>query len=243
MLYAVCRKADKAKDRPEGNGPGRCLRPVLWEFPIQVDFTHQRKLFIINQKGTLMAEIVAQEVIENKIHVIRGKKVMLDRDLAGLYEVETKVLNQAVKRNAERFPDDFMFQLSPEEAGGSRSQFVTLKRGQNIKYLPFAFTENGVAMLSSVLNSARAIQVNIQIMRAFVRIRNLIADNTELRKAIEQHEKRLNNLDRQIQIGFAALKNLLQPGPQPGTPPQLPAKEYSPDTGKKMGFGKASGKK
>ncbi len=190
-----------------------------------------------------MAEIVAQEVIENKIYVIRGKKVMLDRDLAGLYEVETKVLNQAVKRNAERFPDDFMFQLSPEEAGGSRSQFVTLKRGQNIKYLPFAFTENGVAMLSSVLNSARAIQVNIQIMRAFVRIRNLIADNTELRKAIEQHEKRLNNLDRQIQIGFAALKNLLQPGPQPATPPQLPAKEYSPDKGKKMGFGKASGKR
>jgi len=220
------------------------LPSCSWEYLIQVGFTYQRKLFIINQKGTLMAEIVAQEVIENKIHVIRGKKVMLDRDLSDLYGVETRTLNQAVQRNGTRFPDDFMFQLTADEAESLRSQIVisNSRRGGR-RYLPYAFTEYGVAMLSSVLNSERSIQINIQIMRAFVRIRNLIADNTELRKAIEQHEKRLNNLDRQIQIGFAALKNLLQPGPQPGTPPQLPAKEYSPDTGKKMGFGKASGKK
>ena len=186
-----------------------------------------------------MAEIVAQEVIENKIHVIRGKKVMLDRDLSELYKVETKVLNQAVKRNIERFPDDFMFQLTPEETEALRSQFVTSNIGRGgRRYFPYAFTENGVAMLSTVLNSARAIQVNIQIMRAFVRIRNLIADNTDLRKTIEHHEKRLDNIDRQIQNGFDALKSILQPEPE--TTPQLPAKEYSPAKEKKMGFGKAS---
>ncbi|MBI4652387.1 ORF6N domain-containing protein [Candidatus Desantisbacteria bacterium] len=107
-------------------------------------------------------EVVSQYQIENKILFIRNKKVMLDKDLAVLYEVETRVLNQAVKRNIKRFPLDFMFQLSQEEVSElSRSQFVILKRGKNIKYLPYVFTENGVAMLSSVLNSERAIQVNI----------------------------------------------------------------------------------
>ena len=186
-----------------------------------------------------MAEIVAQEVIENKIHVIRGKKVMLDRDLSALYGVETRTLNQAVQRNGTRFPDDFMFQLTADEAESLRSQIVisNSRRGGR-RYLPYAFTEYGVAMLSSVLNSERAIQVNIQIMRAFVRIRNLIADNTDLRKTIEHHEKRLDNIDRQIQNGFNALKSILQPEPE--TTPQLPAKEYSPAKEKKMGFGKAS---
>ncbi len=136
-----------------------------------------------------------------------------------------------------------MFHLTQEEAEVSRSQFVILKRGQNIKYLPNAFTENGVAMLSSVLKSARAIQINIQIMRAFVRIRNLVADNAELRKAIEHTERRLDVHDRQIQVAFAALKSILQPEPNPEKPPVLPPKEYSPDKGKKMGFGKASGKR
>jgi len=136
-----------------------------------------------------------------------------------------------------------MFHLTQEEAEVSRSQFVILKRGQNIKYLPNAFTENGVAMLSSVLKSARAIQINIQIMRAFVRIRNLVADNAELRKAIEHTERRLDVHDRQIQVAFAALKSILQTEPNPEKPPVLPPKEYSPDKGKKMGFGKASGKR
>jgi len=116
-----------------------------------------------------------------------------------------------------------------------------LKRGQNIKYLPYAFTENGVAMLSSVLNSAHAIQINIQIMRAFVRMKNLVADNVDLRKAIEHIEKRLDVHDQQIKIAFAALKSILQPEPE--TLPQLPAKEYSPGKEKKMGFGKASVKR
>src|SRR3990167_5227802 len=125
-----------------------------------------------------MTQLIPYEVIERRIFIVRGKSVMLDRDLAKLYGVETRVLNQAVKRNINRFPEDFMFSLTREEIGRisqivirSRSQFVTLKRGQNIKYLPYAFTEQGVAMLSSVLNSERAINVNVQIMRAFVKIR------------------------------------------------------------------------
>ena len=116
--------------------------------------------------------------IESKIFLLRGKNVMLDRDLAALYGVPVKALNQAVKRNIRRFPPDFMFQLTIEEAELLRSQFVTLnddgggkKRGQNIKYLPYAFTEQGVAMLSGVLNSGRAVNVNIQIMRAFVKMK------------------------------------------------------------------------
>lgn len=115
---------------------------------------------------------------------------MLDRDLAMLYGVKTKVLNQAVKRNIARFPDDFMFQLNWDEVTQlSRSQFVTLKKGQNVKYLPYAFTENGVAMLSSVLNSERAIQVNIQIMRTSTKIREMFATHKELRKRSKKWKK------------------------------------------------------
>lgn len=133
------------------------------------------------------------ENIENLILNIRGKQVMLDRDLARLYGVETKVLNQAVKRNIERFPDDFMFQITKEEVNStlfSRSQFVTLKtiRGENIKYLPYAFTENGIAMLSSVLRSSTAIQVNIHIMRAFVSMRRFLYANRDLYNRIETLE-------------------------------------------------------
>jgi hypothetical protein len=184
-------------------------------------------------KGVLMADIAPLVTIESKILSIRNKKVMLDHDLAVLYGVLTKNLNKAVKRNIERFPDDFMFQLTKEEAEEvSRFQNGTLKRGGNIKYLPYAFTENGVAMLSSVLNSVQAIQVNIQIMRAFTRIRNIFTENKELQKVIQHIERRLDVHDRQIQIAFAALKGLLQP------PKWIPEKHYSPDDGKKMGFGK-----
>ena len=154
-------------------------------------------------------EIVPQQVIESKIFIIRGKKVMLDRDLAILYSVETRALNQAVKRNIERFPSDFMFQLSPDEAKElSRSQIVILKRGQNIKYLPYAFTENGVAMLSSVLNSKRAIQVNIQIMRTFTKIRGMFATHKELKQNIEEMEKKY---DYQFKVVFDAIKQLISP--------------------------------
>lgn len=135
----------------------------------------QKGLFDCLPKGEVVVVSVAQ--IESKMFLIRGQKVMLSQHLAALYEVEPKILNQAVKRNIERFPEDFMFQLTEEETALLRSQIVTLKtgRGQHSKYLPYAFTEQGVAMLSSVLRSERAIQVNIEIMRAFVRLRQMLA--------------------------------------------------------------------
>jgi hypothetical protein len=128
--------------------------------------------------------------IEMLIHVIRGQKVMLDRDLAQIYGVETKVLNQATKRNIERFPDDFMFRLTLEEERSLRSQIVTLEngRGKYVKYQPLAFTEQGIAMLSSVLRSSRAVQMNIVIMRAFVRMRELVATSKEFAIRIEKLE-------------------------------------------------------
>lgn len=130
--------------------------------------------------------LIPQEAIQNKIIVLRSKKVMLDRDLAMLYEVEIRALNQAVKRNIQRFPTDFMFQLTKQEADFLRSQFVTLKRGQHFKYLPYAFTENGVAMLSSVLKSEKAININIQIMRAFTKMRAMFEDLQKNRDLIEK---------------------------------------------------------
>ncbi len=148
---------------------------------------------------------------------------MLDKDLALLYGVETKALNQAVKRNLERFPKDFMFQMTKEEIkiwrsqiltsekanpASSRSQIVTLKRGHNLKYVPYAFTEQGIAMLSSVLKSKRAIQVNIQIMRTFTKLRELMSTHKQLRQKIEMME---NKYDHQFKIVFEAIKKLLEP--------------------------------
>ena len=134
------------------------------------------------KKETLI--MVPDELIMSKIYFIRGQKVMLDRDLADLYQVETKRLKEQVRRNIERFPKHFMFELSKEEAEVSRSQFATLKRGENIKYLPYAFTEHGVLMLSNVLKSKRAIAVSIRIIDVFVQLREAFLDNTELRLAI-----------------------------------------------------------
>jgi hypothetical protein len=135
--------------------------------------------------------------------------VLLDADLAALYGVSTKVLNQAVKRNPDRFPGDFMFQLTSEEINSivrPRSQIVTLKRGQNIKYLPYAFTEQGVAMLSSVLRSPRAVEVNIAIMRTFVQLRRLMDSNRDLAKRIDALESRYNE---QFAAVFEAIKHLI----------------------------------
>ncbi len=143
--------------------------------------------------------------ILTKIYLIRGVKVMIDRDLAELYKVETKVLKQAVKRNYTRFPDDFMFELTGDEFEILRSQIVTSRWG-GIRYAPMAFTEQGVAMLSSVLNSERAIQVNIQIMRAFTKLRQMILSYDDLRKKIEAMESKY---DKQFKIVFDALKELL----------------------------------
>ena len=152
--------------------------------------------------------------IEGLIFLIRGKKVMLDRDLALLYGVETKVLNQAVKRNIQRFPEDFMFQLTVQENKILRSQNVTLEQGQYSKYLSYVFTEHGILMLSSVLNSERAIEVNIQIMRTFLRIRELMITHQDLRKKLEEMEKKY---DAQFQIVFKAIRKILYP-PAPRKP-------------------------
>ena len=136
---------------------------------------------------------------ETLIHVIRGRKVMLDEELASLYGVETKAFNQAVRRNIERFPDDFMFQLTMEEAALMRSQFVTTSK-RNIRYQGFAFTELGIAMLSSVLRSPRAIQVNITIMRAFVRLRELMISNKDIAARIEKLEHNHKQTDSIIEV-------------------------------------------
>ncbi len=153
---------------------------------------------------------LSHEAVEKKILFIRGKKVMMDKDLAELYQVPTKALIQAVKRNRNRFPGDFMYQLINKEVIDSRSQIVTLNRGQNIKYLPYAFTEQGVAMLSSVLNSGVAIQVNIHIIRTFVKIREFMFSHKDLELKIEQLE---NKYDQQLQVIFKALKALLNNRP------------------------------
>ncbi len=154
--------------------------------------------------------IVPTERIERTIVVLRGHNVMLDSDLAVLYEVETRALIQAVKRNIDRFPDDFMFQLDPDEAALLRSQSVILEtgRGRHRKYLPYAFTEQGVAMLSSVLRSPRAVQVNIEIMRAFVRLRQILQANADLARKLVALEKKY---DSQFRAVFDAIRELMRP--------------------------------
>jgi hypothetical protein len=160
---------------------------------------------------------VPVEHITQSILVFRGHKVLLDTDLAELYGVPTKVLLQAVRRNQERFPEDFMIQLTAAEWAALRSRIVTLEtgRGQHRKYLPYAFTEQGVAMLSSVLNSARAIAVNIEIMRAFVKLRELLTSNKELARRFDQLEarldKKLTEHDEAIAAILSAIRELMNP--------------------------------
>lgn len=157
-----------------------------------------------------MSDLVPIERIETKIFLIRGQKVMVDRDLACLYGVRTFVLNQAVKRNAERFPEDFMFQLTEEEWLNLKSQIVISSWGGR-RTLPYAFTEQGVAMLSSVLKNKRAIQINILIMRAFTRLKNMIAAHKELAQKIEELENRVDRHDSHIVSIIEAIKKLMEP--------------------------------
>jgi len=159
-----------------------------------------------------MTELVPFEIITDKIFVIRGKRVMLDSDLARLYGMKTAMLKRQVKRNIERFPEDFMFQLTKEEFEKLRCHFGTSKRGGH-RYLPYAFTEQGVAMLSSVLNSRRAIMVNIQIMRAFVKMRYMIFSYKNLKEKLENMEKKY---DKRFKIVFDVLKKLLAPPSKAG---------------------------
>ncbi|MEO6832576.1 MAG: ORF6N domain-containing protein [Chitinophagaceae bacterium] len=166
------------------------------------------------------------QAIQNRIYELRGQRVMLDRDLAALYEVETKAFNQAVKRNNKRFPEDFMFQLTKAEweslrfqfeasnnnANSLRSQIVTLEtsgRGQHSKYMPYAFTEQGVAMLSGILNSDRAINMNIAIMRAFVEIRRAIMLHSDIKEQLREIKERISEHDTQLSGIYDAIENLL----------------------------------
>jgi hypothetical protein len=162
--------------------------------------------------------LIPAERIEKAILLIRGQKVLLDRDLASLYGVQVKVLNQAVKRNLSRFPDDFMFVLTAEEAESLRSQTVTSKSGRGgRRYLPYAFTEQGVAMLSTVLNSERAIEVNIAIMRAFVRLRGIMSTHKGLARKLDELERKLGEHDEKFQVVFEAIRQLMVP---PAAPPK-----------------------
>ncbi len=157
-----------------------------------------------------MSKLVSGEAITSRILLIRGKRVMLDRDLAYLYGVKAIALRQQVKRNAERFPDDFMFQLTRQEAKILVSQNVIPSTRSLGGYLPYAFTEQGVAMLSSVLKSKRAVRVNIQIMRAFTQLRRMLFTNAGLRRKIEEMERKY---DKQFVVVFQAIKQLLESPP------------------------------
>ncbi|MBI5150814.1 MAG: ORF6N domain-containing protein [Candidatus Omnitrophica bacterium] len=171
-----------------------------------------------------MCALVSSDVISQRIFILRGHKVMLSPHLAELYGVEVKALIQTVKRNKDRFPADFMFQLTWNEAEilksqfvtsrgsavkSSRSQNVTLKQGKNVKYLPYAFTEQGVAMLSSVLKSKRAVRVNIAIMRAFVKLREMLSTHKELAFQFKELERRVGKHDEDIQDIFRAIQRLM----------------------------------
>ncbi len=162
-------------------------------------------------------EMVPQESIEQKIFLIRGQKVMLDKDLAELYGVKTKRLNEQVKRNSRRFPEDFMFQLTKEQKEELVANCDRFKALKHSTINPYAFTEQGVAMLSSVLKSDRAIQVNIQIMRVFTRLRQMLATHKELAQKLEEHEQRIEQHDGEIATIFEAIHQLMAP---PVSPPK-----------------------
>lgn len=174
--------------------------------------------YMVNEAPARYSTVAPPDAaITGRIHLIRGQKVMLDRDLAELYGVETKQLKRQVRRNITRFPEDFMFELTGEENELLRSQFGTLKQGAHAKYLPMAFTEQGVAMLSSVLNSEQAILVNIHIIRVFSRMREVLLSHREILQKLEQLEERLSGHDEEIQAIFDHLTELVSPtAPQRG---------------------------
>jgi ORF6N domain len=163
--------------------------------------------------------MIPDELVINKIYLIRGQKVMMDRDLAELYQVETRVLNQAIRRNTDRFPKDFMFQLTKKEFENWKSQIViSNSEKMGLRKRPLAFTEQGVAMLSSVLNSETAIRVNIQIIRVFTRMREMIMTHKDILLQLEKIETKLSAHDEDIQLIFKYLKQLLTPPEQPPRP-------------------------
>lgn len=174
----------------------------------------------VTEKGSKTEPLeLGAPAIESRIFVVRGRQVMIDEDLADLYGVETRVLIQQVKRNAKRFPSDFMFQLTKAEAGALRSQFVTSNEGRGgRRYAPYVFTEQGVAMLSGVLRSDRAIAVNIEIMRTFVELRRVAGSYAAIEKRLKQIERRVGEHDEQLEQIFTALRQLIAPPARPKRP-------------------------
>ena len=158
------------------------------------------------EKGSSVS--IPDEVLMDKIHIIRGLKVMLDRDLSELYEVETKRLKESVRRNIDRFPEDFMFELSEEEDKYFKDNISSGGRGQHPKYPPFAFTEHGVLMLASVLNSGRAAQINIQVVRVFIKMREMLLENRSIHNQLEMIQEKLAEHDEKIILLFEYLKQL-----------------------------------
>lgn len=179
-----------------------------------------------NQQSASL-EVVETPMIERRIYIIRGRQVMLDEDLADLYGVETKRLVEQVKRNLERFPDDFMFQLRKDEAATLRSQIATSNVGRGgRRYAPYVFTEQGVAMLSSVLRSKTAIAVNIEIMRAFVELRRVASSYAAIEKRLEQIEQGMGEHDEQLEQVFGALRQLITPPSRPKRPIGFRVREH-----------------
>jgi len=161
---------------------------------------------------------VPDEIITNKIYLIRDQKVMLDRDLAELYGVETKVLKQAVRRNIKRFPEDFMLEMTKQELEIWRSQFATSSQDKKgLRYAPFCFTEQGVTMLSCILNSERAIEVNIRIIRIFTKLREMLTDNLNIKLEIEEIKKKLSNHSKNIELVFNYLDELIEKKENPAS--------------------------
>ncbi len=180
---------------------------------------HDLKLHDSESVSNGLPAVTAQRVIEGRIIMLRGQRVMLGADLAELYSVPARRLNEQVRRNRGRFPDDFMFQLTEEENRILKSQIATSSWGGARRALPYAFTEQGVAMLSSVLRSPRAVMVNVEIMRAFVRLRRILADNAELAKRLDDLE---NKYDVQFKVVFDAIRKLMEkPKPAPAPPRKI----------------------
>ena len=159
-------------------------------------------------------KLILVDQIEPLIHEIHGQKVVLDSDLAALYGVSTKVLNQAVRRNIDRFPEDFLFQLTSEEVAGMRSQIVTASK-RNIRFQPYAFTEHGIVMAASVLNSPRAVEVSVFVVRAFVKLRQLVLAHKELASKLDQLERKVGSHDEAIKQLVAAIRQLMAPPDPP----------------------------
>ena len=166
-------------------------------------------------KEEISPVIIPNEVIVNKIYLFRGVKVMLDSDLAALFGVDTKRLKEQVRRNIERFPEHFMFELTKEENEILRSQFVTLEQGKYSKYLPFAFSEHGILQLSNVLKSKQAVEVSIKIIDVFVQLRTMVLSNTEIRLEVEKIKKKVDNQDKNIEVIFRYFDELLEQKEKP----------------------------